>query len=53
MPELVSELVSLGGAIHAVVPTRQTLEERFLSLLGPAPETSDEDAPTASREARP
>ncbi|MGA2514263.1 MAG: ABC transporter ATP-binding protein [Candidatus Limnocylindrales bacterium] len=52
VPELVGELVSLGGAIHAVVPTHQTLEERFLSLLGAAPETSDEDAPVASPEAR-
>ena len=34
VPALVARLVAAGGAIHAVVPTRPTLEERFLSLLG-------------------
>jgi ABC-2 type transport system ATP-binding protein len=33
VPALVSELVASGGAIHAVIPAHQTLEERFLSLL--------------------
>jgi ABC-2 type transport system ATP-binding protein len=36
VPLLVADLVSRGGAIHAVVPTRHTLEERFMSLLGAA-----------------
>ena len=36
MPALVAELVARGGAVHAVVPARHTLEERFLSLLGAA-----------------
>jgi ABC-2 type transport system ATP-binding protein len=40
IPRLVGELVARGGSIHAVVPTRHTLEERFLSLLGAAPDTS-------------
>jgi ABC-2 type transport system ATP-binding protein len=40
IPRLVGELVAHGGSIHAVVPTRHTLEERFLSLLGVAPDTS-------------
>ncbi len=34
VPALVRELVGRGGAVHAVVPTRQTLEERFMALLG-------------------
>src|SRR5664280_2213187 len=34
VPALVRELVGLGGAVHAVVPMRHSLEERFLSLLG-------------------
>ena len=34
VPRLVGELVARGGAIHAVVPTHHTLEERFLSVLG-------------------
>jgi ABC-2 type transport system ATP-binding protein len=34
VPRLVGELVARGGAIHAVVPTRHTLEERFMALLG-------------------
>jgi ABC-2 type transport system ATP-binding protein len=38
VPAFVGELVASGGAIHAVVPTHQTLEERFLSLLGAPPE---------------
>jgi ABC-2 type transport system ATP-binding protein len=33
VPELVSAIVSLGGQVEAVVPERQTLEERFLELL--------------------
>ncbi len=33
VPELVAELVARGAAIHAVVPTRHSLEERFMSLL--------------------
>ena len=37
VPALVAELVGHGGAVHAVVPSRHTLEERFLSLLGAAP----------------
>lgn len=34
VPILVRELVERGGAVHAVVPTRHSLEERFLALLG-------------------
>ena len=34
VPELVRALVAAGVAIHAVMPARQTLEERFMSLLG-------------------
>lgn len=33
VPELVAELVARGVAIQAVVPTRHSLEERFMSLL--------------------
>ena len=32
--ELVSELVRLGGRVEAVVPEQQSLEARFLELLG-------------------
>ncbi len=32
--ELVSELVALGGRIEAVIPEHQSLEARFLELLG-------------------
>jgi ABC-2 type transport system ATP-binding protein len=32
--DLVAEIVALGGRVEAVVPERQTLEERFLELLG-------------------
>src|ERR1035437_551178 len=46
VPALVAELVARGGAIPAVVPTRQTLEERFMSLLGAgAPAETDEPTP--------
>jgi ABC-type multidrug transport system ATPase subunit len=44
VPALVAELVSHGGAVHAVVPERHTLEERFLSLLGAAPDEAAEGA---------
>ncbi|MGA3057999.1 MAG: ABC transporter ATP-binding protein [Candidatus Limnocylindrales bacterium] len=34
VPALVRELVEQGGAVHAVVPMRRSLEERFMALLG-------------------
>jgi ABC-2 type transport system ATP-binding protein len=34
VPELVAAIVSLGGRIEAVVPEQQSLEARFLELLG-------------------
>jgi ABC-2 type transport system ATP-binding protein len=37
VPALVAEIVRRGGDVHAVVPARHTLEERFLSLLGAVP----------------
>jgi ABC-2 type transport system ATP-binding protein len=33
VPELVSEMVKLGGRVYEVVPRHQTLEDRFLQLL--------------------
>jgi len=40
VPALVAELVEAGGAVHAVVPRRDSLEDRFLSLLGADPGSS-------------
>jgi ABC-2 type transport system ATP-binding protein len=34
VPALVRDLVERGGAVHAVIPMRHSLEERFMSLLG-------------------
>ena len=34
VPELVAAIVSLGGQVEAVIPERQSLEERFLELMG-------------------
>jgi ABC-2 type transport system ATP-binding protein len=34
VPQLVAELVSAGARVYAVEPTRQSLEDRFLQLLG-------------------
>jgi ABC-2 type transport system ATP-binding protein len=34
VPDLVAAIVSLGGQVEAVVPEQQSLEERFLELLG-------------------
>jgi ABC-2 type transport system ATP-binding protein len=34
IPELVAELVRLGGRVYAVEPKHESLEDRFLSLLG-------------------
>src|SRR5450755_1111976 len=34
VPDLVAAIVSVGGRVEAVVPEHQTLEERFLELLG-------------------
>jgi len=34
VPELVAEIVRQGGRVYAVEPRQQTLEDRFLQLLG-------------------
>ena len=34
VPDLVAAIVALGGRVEAVVPEQQSLEERFLELLG-------------------
>ncbi len=34
VPEVVAEVVRMGGRIYAVEPRHQTLEDRFLELLG-------------------
>jgi hypothetical protein len=50
VPGLVAELVARGGAIHAVVPTHHTLEERFMSLLGAdSPAETDESIPAEAQ----
>jgi len=36
IPDLVDEIVRLGGRVHAVEPQQITLEDRFLQLLGGA-----------------
>jgi ABC-2 type transport system ATP-binding protein len=41
VPGLVAALVARGGAIHAVIPRHQSLEERFMSLLGVAPDIDE------------
>jgi ABC-2 type transport system ATP-binding protein len=33
VPDIVAEVVRLGGRVHAVEPAQQTLEDRFLQLL--------------------
>ena len=35
VPALVRDLAASGAEVHAVVPTRQSLEDRFMALLGP------------------
>jgi ABC-2 type transport system ATP-binding protein len=46
VPELVAELVRLGGRVYAVEPSRQTLEDRFLQLLGESSDgRADDSAP--------
>ncbi|HTW98076.1 MAG TPA: ABC transporter ATP-binding protein, partial [Acidimicrobiales bacterium] len=34
VPDLVAAIVALGGRVEAVVPVQQSLEDRFLELLG-------------------
>ena len=36
VPELIAELVRLGGRVYAVEPKHESLEDRFLRLLGDA-----------------
>ena len=42
VPDLVRDLVALGVAVHAVEPTRITLEERLLGILRHTDEPADE-----------
>ena len=37
VPDLVAEVVRLGGRVYAVEPLQQTLEDRFLALVGGEP----------------
>ena len=48
VPDLVAAIVAAGGRIHAVDAGRETLEERFLELLG-HPADEEPDAWTSSR----
>jgi ABC-2 type transport system ATP-binding protein len=34
VPDLVAEIVALGGRVYAVEPRHQSLEDRFMELLG-------------------
>lgn len=45
VPDLVVELVRCGTRIHAVEPTRHSLEDRFLELLGEAERDDPDDRP--------
>ena len=53
VPALVRELVERGGAIHAVMPARHSLEERFMSLLGVAMDADPPSEPRPTRGATP
>jgi ABC-2 type transport system ATP-binding protein len=53
VPALVGELVARGGAIHAVVPTHHSLEERFMALLGAPPDATGADEPADAKADRP
>jgi ABC-2 type transport system ATP-binding protein len=48
VPSLVAALVGKGAEIHAVIPTRQTLEERFMALLGVTRDAEDGSGPGGS-----
>ena len=37
VPDLVAEIVALGGRVYAVEPRHQSLEDRFMELLGGEP----------------
>jgi ABC-2 type transport system ATP-binding protein len=47
VPGLVAQLVAAGAPIHAVVPSRPTLEERFMAFLGAGDEPEIPPAPAA------
>jgi ABC-2 type transport system ATP-binding protein len=46
VPRLVAAVVRLGGEVHAVEPRHQTLEDRFLQLLGGAGGADPDHRPT-------
>jgi ABC-2 type transport system ATP-binding protein len=49
VPDLVAEIVSLGGRVEAVIPEEQTLEDRVLELLGDSRGGPPAELPGASR----
>ncbi len=48
IPHMVAELVERGAKIHAVEPARETLEDRFLQLLGGSPDGHPDHRPSHS-----
>jgi len=46
VPQMVAELVEHGAKIHAVEPARETLEDRFLQLLGGSPNGRPDHRPS-------
>ena len=50
VPALVAQLVAAGAAIHAVMPSRSTLEERFLALLGTEEPTGPAEPPGSRKD---
>ncbi len=40
VPDVVAAVVQGGGRVYAVEPRHESLEERFMDLLGGAPEVS-------------
>ncbi len=46
VPGLVSELAALGARIYAVEPSRESLEDRFLQLLGGTNDAGTDDRPS-------
>jgi ABC-2 type transport system ATP-binding protein len=53
VPALVRDLVERGGAVHAVIPVRHSLEERFMSLLGVATDAEPTERASTDRGATP
>lgn len=52
LPQVARAVLDAGGNLYALTPHRRELEDLFLELIGPSPETQPSNGPSNGKEAR-